>query len=819
MPLSVNTSFTGFGPARNLAASIALRGLRAGTAEFGRVSERLATGSRINRPADDASGFRTSETFRLQISGLRAALINTQNAKSTLDVALGGLSEVFNNLTSLKAAALKALSTDIASEERSLFQDEAEELLSNIDRIVAGTRIGGNRMLDGSGDFTIHKTANAFDDIRVRRVTFAPGADFRDFQVDVTKLAARATLLTNIDMAGTASLAPNGGTALTLTGPKGSSQIDVRPATTAAAFAAQVNAATANTGVYASSHISTGAEFRFDTASAAGALNIAADLEFTVGNQITLDLNVGGQIRTVTVTATGDHDNDGNLNITAEDLQGALNSADLGSFSVISGINAGTGDLSMAIRHAGAADFTISNAANAAGSTLNAASSLFGGTFTGTEPAGARYISEGFTPGGGPAQFAVQIFDAGGARTSVIDLVTASTAEIIAAMAGIATVTDMGVDAHGRTILRFDAAAGVDAFRFAESGPGRTDAANLGLLGDSGGGEGLASRGMAVLGLYSSGFGSSEAVTLRNTGVSSSGIALLNEANPAVEGLRPQGGYSAYGADAVAVINDSRVVGQGFHFEYGSGSASIGIDLAPRFGSGSFTNAINRALNLDYSDPAAASLVATRPVSQMYGTEAFAITDVNDGMGQFMSANGIIDRVSFRVFRQAPDSTARSGLGFQLTDQAGGREYIGIRSMDTSVLGGLPGSEGLPGTESNGLLAGAGTLSQIRRGGAFHFEGDREQIRHALAVIDRAIEQTIREQAHVGTYQSATLDRNSEYISSMQEELSNSFTDFTSTDVAADASALASNQLRVQAVTSVLAQANQLPQTLLQLLG
>jgi flagellin len=184
-----------------------------------------------------------------------------------------------------------------------------------------------------------------------------------------------------------------------------------------------------------------------------------------------------------------------------------------------------------------------------------------------------------------------------------------------------------------------------------------------------------------------------------------------------------------------------------------------------------------------------------------------------------MTDNGIIDRVNFRVFLQAPDSTARSGLGFQLTDQAGGREYVGIRSMDTSVLGGLPSSEGLPGTESNDLLSGAGTLSQIRRGGAFHLEGDRDQIRQAIAVIDRAIEQTIREQAHVGTYQNATLDRNAEYISSLQEELSNSVSDIASTDVAADAAALASTQLRVQAVTSVLAQANQLPQTLLQLLG
>jgi len=819
MPVSVNSSFSAFGPSRNLAASIALRGLRAGTADFAKVSERLATGSRINRPADDASGFRTVETFRLQMAGLKAALINTQNAKSTLDVALGGMSEIYNTLVSLKSVALKALGSDIASDARTLAQDEAEELLGNIDRIVAGTRIGGNRMLDGSGDFTIHKTENAFDDIRVRRLSFAPGATFRDFQMDVTRVAERASLLTNIDLAGTASLAPNGSLAITLGGPNGSSQLDIRPETTAAALAAQINASTANTGVYASSYISTGAELRFDSNGANGRLNIANDLEFTIGNQITLDLTVGGQVRTVTVTATGDQDADGDVNITAADLQAALNSADLGSFSVLSGIDTGTGEMSLAIRHAGAADFSIGNVANVAGSTLNAASSLFGSTFTGTEPAAARLISTGFTPGAGAREIAVQIFDAGGARTSVLSLLNASPADIIAAMAGIADVTDMGVDSNGQQILRFDAATGVNAFRFVESGPGRTDAADLGLLSDSGGGQGLASRGMAVLGLYSSGFGSSENITLRNSSMTTAGFATLNEVSPVTQGLRPQGSYAAYGVDAVAVINDTRVIGNGFHFEFGGATASIGIDLAPRFGAGSFTNAMNRALSLNYADPASATLVGTRPVSQMYGTTSFAITDANDGLGQLLAADGIIDRLNFRVFRQVPDSSARSGLGFQLTDDVGGREYVSIRSMDTSNLGGLPSSEGLPGTESNELLAGAGTLSQIRRGGAFHLEGDREQIRDAIAVIDRAIEQTIREQAHIGTYQTATLDRNSDYLNSMQEEVSGSLNDIASTDVAADAAALAATQLRVQAVTSVLAQANQLPQTLLQLLG
>jgi flagellin-like hook-associated protein FlgL len=817
MPFAIGTASSSplaFGIGRNLAANVALRGLRSGTAEFARVSERLGTGNRINKASDDPSGAARIGRFRQQLAGIKVAQINGQLAASTLGVAQGGLSEIYNVLTTLRTVALRALGTDIASSDRSLVQDEADQLIGGLDRIVRDTKIGGNRVMDGSGDFQTTATPGAFQDLRVRRVTFAPGNLSRDFTVDLMRTAERATIATTMDLAGSGSPMQNGAGSFSLSGPLGSAQVDISPGLTARDFASQVNLASGMTGVYASSYLTTGTELRFDAGAGNPALSIENDLELTGGNQLQFDVTLGGLTRTVNLTATGDADNDGNPEVTAGDLELALNAAGLGSFSVISADDAG--NRSLAIRHAGSQDFTLSNFAGINGAALAGGSALGGGPFTGTEPESARIITDGFTPAATPAEFAVQVIDGSGSRIVFIEMLSATPADFVAAFAEIATVTNLGTDSNGQQRLRFDALEGVSAFRFVD-GP---DARRLGLLSDSGGGDGLASRGMGVLGLYSAGFGSDQHVSLRNTSSNSGNFGLLNEITALGGSIHPEGGLSARGIDAAAMIGDDRVIGRGFHFEYGGNSANFSFDLSPTAGLGSQTNLINRAVNLNFADPSVhASLLGTRPLSQSYQGDSFALTNINDALGQALVRDGVIDRLTFTVHQQVDDATIRSGLGLQLSDSASGREHISIRDMRSSALGGSPGYESTVDSQSGKMVQGTGVLSDVLRGGKFDLEGDPVQVRHALAIIDRALSQTISEQASIGIFQTATLDRTRDRLATIEEQVGSALEDFASTDIAADAARLATAQLRVQAVTNILAQANSLPQTLLQLIG
>src|SRR5690606_15214699 len=128
-------------------------------------------------------------------------------------------------------------------------------------------------------------------------------------------------------------------------------------------------------------------------------------------------------------------------------------------------------------------------------------------------------------------------------------------------------------------------------------------------------------------------------------------------------------------------------------------------------------------------------------LSQRYGSDTEALTDLNDELGQTLVRDGVIDRLSFTVHQQVDDSSIRSGLGMQLSDSASGREHISIRDMRSSALGGSPGFEGESGDQSSLMVQGTGVLSDVLRGGKFDLEGDPVQVRHALAIIDRALSQ------------------------------------------------------------------------------
>lgn len=122
--------------------------------------EKLSSGYRINRAADDAAGLAISEKMRGQISGLRQASRNAQDGISLIQTAEGALNETHSILQRIRELAVEASSSTTATDDRLAIQGEVDSLISEIDRIAGSTKFNGTALLDGTFAGTILIGAN-----------------------------------------------------------------------------------------------------------------------------------------------------------------------------------------------------------------------------------------------------------------------------------------------------------------------------------------------------------------------------------------------------------------------------------------------------------------------------------------------------------------------------------------------------------------------------------------------------------------------------------------------------------------------------------
>lgn len=134
----------------NVQSLIAQRHLEGSTSEVSKSTERLGSGYRINRGADDAAGFAISEILRADIRALNQARRNTNDGVSLIEVAEGGLSEIGNIMVRLKELSIQAASDTIGVRERQYLNQEFFALKDEIDRIASATVFNGTRLLTGS---------------------------------------------------------------------------------------------------------------------------------------------------------------------------------------------------------------------------------------------------------------------------------------------------------------------------------------------------------------------------------------------------------------------------------------------------------------------------------------------------------------------------------------------------------------------------------------------------------------------------------------------------------------------------------------------
>ena len=133
----------------NLTAMNSNRMLGLTTASQAKSTEKLSSGYKINRAADDAAGLSISEKMRKQIRGLTQASLNAQDGISAVQTAEGALTEVHDMLQRMNELAVKAGNGTMSADDRNYVQNEIDQLVNEIDRVSETTKFNETYLLKG----------------------------------------------------------------------------------------------------------------------------------------------------------------------------------------------------------------------------------------------------------------------------------------------------------------------------------------------------------------------------------------------------------------------------------------------------------------------------------------------------------------------------------------------------------------------------------------------------------------------------------------------------------------------------------------------
>jgi len=134
----------------NLTAMNSNRMLGVTTSSQAKSTEKLSSGYKINRAADDAAGLAISEKMRRQVRGLTQASANAQDGISCVQTAEGALGEVHDMLQRMNELAVKASNDTQTSTDRSYINQEVQALYSEINRVASTTTFNEQNLLDGT---------------------------------------------------------------------------------------------------------------------------------------------------------------------------------------------------------------------------------------------------------------------------------------------------------------------------------------------------------------------------------------------------------------------------------------------------------------------------------------------------------------------------------------------------------------------------------------------------------------------------------------------------------------------------------------------
>ncbi|MDE7000585.1 MAG: flagellar hook protein [Lachnospiraceae bacterium] len=197
-------------------------GITQGT--LSKSAEKLSSGYKVNRAADDAAGLAISEKMRKQIRGLSQASLNAEDGISAVQTAEGALTEVHDMLQRMNELSVKASNGTNALSDRQTIQDEVDQLLTEIDRVAETTKFNEMYLLKGDAD-TVTRKAAAKDAGLVG--TLREGATSATFTINKLSLGDKVSIggqeytiggTTDDVIASFAQLSFNGGELVTLDG-------------------------------------------------------------------------------------------------------------------------------------------------------------------------------------------------------------------------------------------------------------------------------------------------------------------------------------------------------------------------------------------------------------------------------------------------------------------------------------------------------------------------------------------------------------------------------------------------------------------------
>ena len=176
----------------NLNAMTALNSATKNTALAGSSMEKLSSGLKINKAADNATGLAISEKMRSQIRGLDQASQNTQDGISVVQTAEGAIEEVGNIVQRMRELAVQGANETNTGSDRAKISEELTQLHEEIDRIAESTQFNGKDLLNGANTVRIENGHTIAKENNISNIEIQDGFDFDDLAIGDLKIKTTA---------------------------------------------------------------------------------------------------------------------------------------------------------------------------------------------------------------------------------------------------------------------------------------------------------------------------------------------------------------------------------------------------------------------------------------------------------------------------------------------------------------------------------------------------------------------------------------------------------------------------------------------------
>lgn len=785
----------------NLASSSAQRGLASSQDLYSRMASRLSTGLRINQAADDTAGMAVSEKLKNQVRGLNQAQRNAQDSVSMLQTAEGALTETHGILARIRELAVQSANDTLTASDRANLQAEADQLVAEVDRIASSTQFNGITLLNKNSSVSLHNSGLG--------LTFQIGANSGN-TLGVTLSAVRSQDLGDVQTLNAAHA---------VTG--GAKTIDVGSAT-AVNYNATVDTA-------------------FDVRDAINAAN---------GN-ITASVK-GGKLRLESSAAVGTvfASDGGNLqstlfgsNATVNTVASSTSLEDLGvSASGTMTITATSGTITGAT--------TLTNLGINSGDTLVLGLSKAAGT---GGAAGTRTLADiGVTAGG---TLTIAFADAGVSPTETRSIaVTYQTSDTLSALASridTAVTEAAALTASGNT--------GTDTLAVIVGGSAGSGAITLtGNTTAYSGGTLTINAGTILTDLADSNSGSGSLISKLNlttitgatTGTTSASSASVNTAaftESVTYTVGSETDLTAFAAGLQTAIQGAGAIGTSTAFDVTSatavinGSNQLAIDVSPSSNgvtiatiTGSGTNALRTLFGLGAAPASATATSAMNVAAQTEtATVSYTTSDTLSTIAtKIATAVTGIGRVGTSLIAGNAGTAASFNAGTSMIDITGVdtdttltfssgalRTALNLAAPDTATASGTTSSSAAIVQNayrlSSNALTGVTSISSSSSGSIDI--STQTAASAAISTLDSAINQVSTARANIGAIENR-LDSTSRSLAVASENTAAANSRIADADIAQSMSEMVRAQILQQAGISVLAQANQAPSLVLQLL-